>query len=285
MARAHDLITADNWGPALFGALIESEASAYLSGADSRVRLVGPDARLQPQAFSSLALVIHELVTNSAKYGALSDRRGHVSVETRIDSAGNFIIDWRERNGPPVQAPKRRGFGSTVIERTVPFDLKGEARIDFELGGVHACFLIPATYVHRIDQPAPVSESPPSVAPERLTMPDDILIVEDTFIIALDLEDTLRKLGAQTIRTASSVAQALATIEQQAPRFALLDVNLGVETSFEIATRLIALGVPFAFMTGYGENAPFPPELAHVQRVRKPFTQQSLVAALRGQRR
>jgi two-component sensor histidine kinase len=120
LARAHDLVTADHWGPALFSALIESEAGAYLAGDAMRLQLAGPDARLQPQAFNVLALVIHELITNSTKYGALSDRRGTVIVATQLDASNNFIIDWRERGGPPVQAPKRRGFGSAVIERTIP---------------------------------------------------------------------------------------------------------------------------------------------------------------------
>ncbi len=285
MARAHDLITADHWGPALFSALIESEAGAYLNGGPKCLQLIGPDVRLQPQAFSVLALVMHEMVTNSAKYGALTDRHGAVTIETRIDPSNNFIIDWRERGGPPVQAPKRRGFGSTVIERTIPYDLKGEARIDFELAGLHATFLIPAIYVHRVDNKSiAATEKAPSAPPEQLTVPDDILIVEDNFIIALDLEETLRKLGVQNVRTTSNVASALAAIKERLPGFALLDVNLGMETSFEAATRLIALGVPFAFMTGYGENAPFPPVLAQVPRVRKPFTQQSLAAVLGGRR-
>lgn len=284
LARAHDLITADHWGPALFSALIESEAGAYLNDRSNRVRLIGPDARLQPQAFSVVALVIHELITNSAKYGALSDRRGTVTIETRIDASNNFIIDWRERDGPPVQAPKRRGFGSTVIERTIPFDLKGEARIDFEFGGVHACFLVPAAYVQPTAKTTTAPETGAAATPEPLAVPDDLLIVEDNFIIALDLEDTLRKLGVPDVRTASNVATALAAIKERAPRFALLDVNLGMETSFEVANRLAALRVPFAFMTGYGENAVFPPELAQVARVRKPFTPQSLAAVLGGQR-
>ncbi|MBL8266449.1 HWE histidine kinase domain-containing protein [Steroidobacter sp.] len=280
MARAHDLITADHWGPALFSALIESEAGAYLNGGANRVQLLGPDARLQPQAFSALALVMHEMLTNSAKYGALTDRRGSVTLDTKLDASGNFIIDWRERGGPPVQAPKRRGFGSTVIERTIPYELKGETRVDFELSGVHACFLIPAIYVHRVDQSTAPVEAAPTPAPELVAMPSDILVVEDNLIIALDAEDVLRKLGVREIRTASNVSAALALLAERVPEFALLDVNLGVETSFEAAARLVALGVPFAFMTGYGESASFPAEFAQIPRIRKPFSQQSLATAL-----
>lgn len=281
MARAHDLITADHWGPALFSGLMESEAGAYLGPGANRVQVTGPDARLQPQAFSALALVIHELLTNSAKYGALTDRRGTVTVETRLDADGNFIIDWRERGGPPVQAPQRRGFGSTVIERTLPYDLNGEAHIDFELSGVRAHFLIPALYVRRVEQRA--ATVPESVlAVTAFTVPADVLVIEDSLIIALDTEDLLRKLGAQQIRTASSVAAALALIDERCPQFALVDVNLGLETSFEAAARLAALQVPFAFMTGYGESASFPAEFAAVPRIRKPFTTQNLAAAMSG---
>jgi light-regulated signal transduction histidine kinase (bacteriophytochrome) len=284
LARAHDLITADQWGPALFSALIESEAAAYLNGGSKRVQLLGPDVRLQPQAFNAVALVVHELITNSAKYGALTDRRGTVTIETRLDDANNFIIDWRERGGPPVQAPSRRGFGSAVIERTIPYDLKGEARIDFELAGVHACFLVPGDYVRRVDKTSAQPESTATIAPEELVTPQDVLLVEDNFIIALDAEEALRKVGAREVRTASNVSTALEMIEERVPEFAVLDVNLGIETSFEIASRLLALGVPFAFMTGYGENASFPEELAQVPRIRKPFTHQSLAAVL-GRRR
>jgi light-regulated signal transduction histidine kinase (bacteriophytochrome)/CheY-like chemotaxis protein len=284
LARAHDLITADQWGPALFSALIESEAGAYLNGGSTRVLRLGPDVRLQPQAFNVLALVIHELITNSAKYGALLDKRGTVTIETKLDASNNFIIDWRERGGSPVQAPTRRGFGSAVIERTIPYDLKGEAQVDYELAGVHARFLIPGDFVRRVDKSTPLAEATIKIAPEELFIPGDILLVEDNFIIALDAEDTLRRVGAREIRTASNVGTALELIDERPPEFAVLDVNLGIETSFEIANRLLALGVPFAFMTGYGESESFPDELAHVPRIRKPFTQQNLAAVL-GRRR
>jgi len=224
------------------------------------------------------------MMTNSAKYGALVDRRGTVTIETRVDDSNNFIIDWRERGGPPVQAPTRRGFGSAVIERTIPYDLKGEAQIDYELAGVHARFLIPGDFVRRADKAAPQVDTATGIPPEELAIPSDVLLVEDNYIIALDAEDALRRLGAREIRTAGNVNAALELIDERPPEFAVLDVNLGIETSFEIANRLLTLGVPFAFMTGYGESESFPDELAHVPRIRKPFTHQSLAAVL-GRRR
>src|ERR1700710_2820946 len=86
-------------------------------------------------------------------------------------------------------------------------------------------------------------------------MPNDVLIVEDDPIIALDFEDTLLGFGVKTVRSAASVAKALDLIEQRPPEFALLDVSLIREKSFAVAERLAALKIPFAFVTGYGADA------------------------------
>src|SRR3979490_1625603 len=93
-------------------------------------------------------------------------------------------------------------------------------------------------------------------------MPNDVLIVEDDPIIALDFEDTLLGFGVKTVRTAGSVARALALIDQQPPAFALLAGSLIREKSFAVAERLDALNIPFAFVTGYGADARLPAALA-----------------------
>ena len=111
-------------------------------------------------------------------------------------------------------------------------------------------------------------------------MPNDILIVEDDPIISLDFEDTLLGFGVKTVRTAQSVARALALIEQQAPDFALLDVSLIREKSFAIAERLGALKIPFAFVTGYGTDAKLPAAFAAKPRLPKPYSTDALQALL-----
>src|SRR5688572_6847737 len=93
-------------------------------------------------------------------------------------------------------------------------------------------------------------------------MPNDVLIVEDDPIIALDFEDTLLGFGVKTVRTAQTVARALALIDQQAPDCALLDVSLIREKSFAVAERLDALNIPFVFVTGYGADARLPAAFA-----------------------
>jgi two-component sensor histidine kinase/CheY-like chemotaxis protein len=281
LAMAHDQITADNWGAASFRALINAEAGAYLAARADRVVISGPDVLIEPQAFTTIALVIHEMITNSAKYGALSDSRGRVEIVTALDTLGRLTIDWTEHGGPPVKPPARRGFGSTVIERSIRHDLKGDAQVEFAPAGLRALFTIPAAYVHA----APVevrsgAETAAESAEDGGRMPKDVLVVEDNMIIALDAEDIMRKFGVGTVRSASSVAQALREISDHAPEFALLDVNLGAETSFEIARRLTEMGVPFVFATGYGEQVAFPPEFSDVPKLRKPYSIDALREAV-----
>ena len=112
-------------------------------------------------------------------------------------------------------------------------------------------------------------------------LPNDILVVEDDPIIALDFEDTLLGFGVKTVRTAASVAKALVMIGQRPPDFALLDVSLIREKSFAVAERLEALKIPYAFVTGYGADARLPADFAGKPRLPKPYSTEALLALLR----
>jgi two-component SAPR family response regulator len=112
-------------------------------------------------------------------------------------------------------------------------------------------------------------------------MPNDVLIVEDDPLIALDFEDRMLGFGVKSVRATSSVAGALALINRQAPDFALLDVALVREKSFAIAERLEALKIPFVFITGYGSEARLPADFANTPLLPKPCTSDALEAALR----
>ena len=259
---------------------MESEAGAYLGRRADRIKLDGPDVALDPKAFATLALVVHEMMTNSAKYGALADSTGQVEVVWKLDRGSTLVIDWKESGGPPVQPPSRRGFGTTIIERSVPFDLKGDAEIKFDLLGVQARFVIPANYVQMMPSLAGASSR---VEVEEAAAPrisDTALIVEDNLIIAMAAEVILLELGARHVETAASVNQAMQAIARTQPSFALLDVNLGSESSIAVGKKLTELKVPFIFATGYGERAPIPEELADAPVIQKPYTRETVEAAL-----
>lgn len=286
LARAHNQITDDHWGPAPIQALVDAETGAFLADSPDRVSTSGGFVLLNPQAYSTMALVFHELITNSAKYGSLSGD-GAVEITWRRDNSGNLVVEWVETGGPPVTPPERRGFGTTIIDRSVPYDLGGEASIDYAPAGVRARFSIPARHVSEASAGRqPLLRSPRklqdrSVAPAQILAAKTVLIVEDSLIIALDAEDVVKKLGAEGVMTAASVAAGLQLLDEPVkPDIAMLDINLGDKSSFPIADRLRALDIPFLFASGYGEQAHLP--AAHAERlvVQKPYTIENVARAM-----
>jgi CheY-like chemotaxis protein len=119
-------------------------------------------------------------------------------------------------------------------------------------------------------------------SPGMPAVPDDVLLVEDDPIIALDFEDTILGLGVKTVRTAASVAKALQLIADRPPQFALLDVGLVREKSFAIAERLDVLKIPFVFVTGYDAAISIPAPFSDRPRLPKPCSTEALEEALRG---
>ena len=280
LARAHDQITADRWSPARLYDLIEVEAGAYLGERRDRVKLTGPNVLLTPSAFTVMALVIHELLTNAAKYGALSDG-GVVSIDWHVDEDGSLLVHWIENGGPAVVAPTRRGFGSTVIERSIPYDLGGKAEVAYRLAGVEAHFCIPSTYVASV-LPDIVhkerAQALPDATPELLKG-RTVLLVEDNMIIAMDGEDALRDLGAE-VMTAASINRAREAIARHKVDLAVLDFNLGNETSLPIADLLTERGVSFIFATGYGDGLELPARYSHVTLLKKPYSGATLAQVI-----
>jgi PAS domain S-box-containing protein len=143
LARAHDLLTERNWMSAPLEKLLEDIVAPYSGGGD-RLRLVGPHVDLDPRMALSMTMVLSELATNAAKYGALSRPSGMLSVAWRLsDSGGVLQLDWLERGGPEVAAPKRRGFGTRLIERCVARDLEGQLELNFATAGVECRIEVP----------------------------------------------------------------------------------------------------------------------------------------------
>ena len=287
LARAHNQITDDHWGPAPLQALIDAEAAAFVDERD-RIVVQGEPVSLNPQAYSTLALVFHELVTNSNKYGALSAEGGQVTIGWHRKAAGDLTVEWREAGGPPVVAPTRKGFGTTIIERSVPYDLGGAVKTDYDPKGFHAAFTIPARHLSepragggpqaiKYPRPAPGHAHP---APSKILRGQNVLLVEDSLIIALDAEDIANRLGADGVTTAATVQGALDSIEANRPTVAVLDINLGDRNSYPVADRLADLKVPFLFATGYGEQANLPQNHRGRLVVQKPYTLENLARAM-----
>ena len=288
LARAHNQITDDHWGPAPMQALIDAEAAAFVVDHQDRIVTQGEAIYLNPQAYSTMALVIHELVTNSNKYGSLSVAGGKVILGWHRAANGDLMLEWRETGGPTVKQPTRKGFGTTIIDRSVPYDLGGSAQVEYDPAGVRAEFCIPARHLSEprvvpggkpIKYPRP-SLGHPQTAPDAMLTGHDVLLVEDSLIIALDAEDIMGRLGAETIGTAATVEGALDQIDAARPSVAMLDINLGDRNSYPIADRLAELNVPFLFATGYGEQANLPKNHRGRLVVQKPYTLENVARAM-----
>ncbi|MCP3053728.1 HWE histidine kinase domain-containing protein [Aurantimonas marianensis] len=287
LARAHDQITRQTYVAQSLGDIIRTELQAYVGRNAGGVHLDGPDVFIEANAFSTLALVFHEMVTNSAKYGALADTKGVIHVDWTIAADGSCDISWQESDGPPVTPPSRRGFGSTIIERAIPHDLGGEAEVNYPKSGLIARFLLPASafYLDSGDQKRPNAQMQPvdtAATNDPVTLTGlRGLIVEDSVIIALDTEQLLLDNGMERVFTAANLAEARQIIESEPFDVALLDVNLGTETSFSLIGPLNRKNVPFVFVTGYGERLNLPEDNPpEVEAIRKPFAGHEVVEAI-----
>lgn len=134
LSAAHNLLTEENWGGASLERVV-GDSIEHLSGEAGRFDVEGEPLRLAPRAALALAMALHELGTNAAKYGALSVEGGRVSIGW-TQSGDRLSLLWRESGGPPVEAPARRGFGSRLIERGLAADLGGSAALRFDRSGL-----------------------------------------------------------------------------------------------------------------------------------------------------
>jgi PAS domain S-box-containing protein len=132
LARAHDLLTDGSWSGA---DLRDVVARAMQPFAAAQLDLSGPSLTVAPRHALTLSLALHELATNASKHGALSVSDG--SVEVRWSARGEaLLLNWRERGGPAVERPLRRGFGSRLLEEGVDRELGGRTRLDYARDGV-----------------------------------------------------------------------------------------------------------------------------------------------------
>lgn len=183
--------------------------------------------------------------------------------------------------------PTRRGFGTTILEQAIPFELNGESTPSFTSTGFVLEMLLPAAYAHSVSArnraDDALAEHPQNQADEKglETLLRTSLVVEDNLFIAIDAEDLLRKLGAHKVDIARSVKDALALIDKCRYSFALLDVNLAPNTSLPVARTLQARNIPFAFGTGYGETLTMPGILTDVPVVVKPYHRAGLAKTLK----
>ncbi|SHI70424.1 PAS domain S-box-containing protein [Roseomonas rosea] len=295
MARAHSLLARDRWEGASLCDLAEEEVAAREEGqgGPSRVELDGPAIMLKPDVVQPLSMVLHELVTNSTKYGALSRQEGRVTLRWQLAARegdggpGNgpgILLTWTEQGGPPVSSPPaRKGFGSRLIEVTVRHQLRGSVSLDWKPEGLVARIEVGSGCISGIGaSPAP---------PRNATAPDApllaggdlkrarVLLVEDEVLVAIEAAESLVAAGCEVLGPAATLDEGIALATRAGPiDAAILDVSLAGEEVVPLADMLVARGVPVLFATGYGE-APAGHQGAPV--LTKPIRPEDLVGAVR----
>jgi PAS domain S-box-containing protein len=139
LSRAHNVLTRENWEGALLHDIIGDVIEPYGSGREGRIRCHGGRVHLVPRMALALSMAVHELATNAAKYGSLSNATGEVHLTWMVDHTKSpplLLLRWEEKDGPAVKPLSRKGFGSRLIERSLAHDLNGEVRIEYAPSGV-----------------------------------------------------------------------------------------------------------------------------------------------------
>jgi two-component sensor histidine kinase len=142
LANVHSLFVRPRWTGADLGSLVKSELSPYSKDGQMRTRIDGPTAILGPEMAQAMALALHELATNAAKYGALSVAQGQVRVERSHAEDGQLVLRWSEAGGPPVNPPTREGFGIHMMEAMIQ-GLGGSVQLCWRAEGLGCEITVP----------------------------------------------------------------------------------------------------------------------------------------------
>jgi len=275
LSHAHTLLSESRWQGADLKSLVSDELEPYLPGCEL-VSIQGPAITLEPAKAQSVALIIHELATNAAKYGALSQKTGKLHVAwTRTADA--IELSWNESGGPSIEIPKKSGFGFSVIAATLRGQLRGEFHFDWRSEGLHCRLSIPTRSGREKGDATP---RPAVVAPRReVAKSRSVLVVEDEPLLGMMMSDALTQIGFVILGPYGRLSEAVEAAKTLSFTVAVLDVSLGGETVYEVADLLTRSGVPYLFVTGYGKES-LEPRFAHIRVLRKPVDVESLRIAL-----
>ncbi len=279
-SNAHKLLSRSRWEGADLGKLVDEEFAPYRSDDAKRASSEGPPIVLQPSTAQTLALALHELATNAAKYGALSSDRGRVSLRWTVEPRG-IVLDWQESDGPAVSKPEKQGYGTRVVNAGIEHQLGGKVVFDWQPTGLHCTMTVPhdlkAERAHRLRE-KPGNGSDPT-APLQLKPGDEVFLVEDEPLVAMMLTDMLTELGLRVNGPHGTLSTAMAAAKIAESKAAILDVNLAGEKIYPVADILDSQKVPFMFVTGYARDS-IDKRFSEKVVLQKPIERQKLRAIL-----
>jgi two-component sensor histidine kinase len=279
LAATHNLLSATRWEGADLGKIVEEEMAPYHADHRRRVITSGPAVVLLPATAQAVALALHELATNAAKYGALSTETGTLGVTWRTEGDA-LVLDWTETGGPPAAEPARLGFGLTIVRSSIEAQFRGGVSYEWRRDGLRCRLSIPAA---QIAAPPAAAEAPAPVPANngaRRSLADmRLMVVEDELLVSMLIEEILGELGATVAGPYGRLADGLAAAKAERFDGAILDLNLAGESADPLADLLLARGVPFVFITGYQRES-IDRRYANVPVLQKPIDAAALESVL-----
>jgi light-regulated signal transduction histidine kinase (bacteriophytochrome)/CheY-like chemotaxis protein len=278
LASAHDLLFSSKSAGISLQEALKRELMIF---GEDRFSLCGPGVELSSSAATVMALVLHEMVTNAAKYGALSVPDGTIAVSWMREGQA-LKLRWQEHSSLRISEPDEKGFGTFLISEGLEHQLDGRSTTEYGDHGVSIYIWLPERHLvwpqaAVLDgaQAEPVSDAVRGA--DRLRR---VLVLEDDFLIAVEHRAFLLEAGIEHVLTANSNTSALRHMRDVLPDAAVVDVNLGTENSHETAAFLKARAIPFIFLTGYSPDAGLLDAFPDVLTLKKPVDAERLFGAL-----
>jgi PAS domain S-box-containing protein len=277
LGRAHSLLSQSQWRGAPLDQLVRDELLPYAK--DRQLLLKGPKVTCRADAVQSLSLLFHELATNAVKYGALGRDSGHVEISWRREGE-TMLVSWKEEGGPPVVPPKRKGFGTRLLNQVSGRQLNAKLEFNWDPHGLQLKIMLPGDLFVLGRASDEDDDGSQETNRDIVKSGTDrrILLVEDEELVALELSTELARLGWAIVGPAATLKEAQSLLSSSFDA-AVLDVNLRGRSVYPLAEALEERHVPFVFCTGY-EMADPEGRFPEVPVIRKPAHPAAVSAAL-----
>jgi len=277
LAQTHELLSRSRWEGADVLRLVLEELAPYQGEKPQRVSAIGPSVMASPENAQTVAIALHELATNAAKYGALSQPDGRVDVSWS-SFEGTLALTWKESGGPKVAPPTTRGFGTKIITASLADPRRGKVAFDWRPDGL-VCSI-------ELNMMAPKASAPGVPAPiapldGRVASPTPrLLLVEDEVLVGLFMREMLEDMDFSVTDPCRTLADGMAAAKAEKFDGAVLDMNLNGESVYPLADLLTSLDVPFIFVTGYSADV-VAERFAKIPIIQKPVAAETLARILR----
>lgn len=278
IANVHSLLTGTDWTGCSLEEIVRSEIDPRRAS-PNQASIRGPALTLSPKQCLALHMVVHELATNAMKYGALKGESGHIDIawETHSRDGVRWLkFEWRERCEGNLTTSGEPGYGSSLIEQTVNYELRGELEKELAPSGLTCTISFPLS-AHEL--PVPESPSGATLQTDSTGSKPRVLVVEDNGTIAQVLVDELEEMGVDVVGPANTLEKAMQLVEGKPPAAALLDVDLDGTKVYPLARLLRERQVRFLLLTGY-DKADLPEDLRESTILGKPICPDELKAML-----